>query len=241
MRNIFIPIICLLFFSSSLQAQFNERPVINLENKDKKFLNFAYYLGFNQYDFKFDYKENDDDILVNKTFGFNVGVVSEFRINEFFDIRFEPGLSYTSRSLGFPFPDAELIGLSEAEQKRKVLRDVKSTYINFPLLLKASTKRLGNFRPFLVGGLSASLNLGSNQDALDDNASGTFRMKKFVYNYEMGFGIDFYLQYFKFTPSIRGVFAITDELVPDNDVNSPWTGNIGALRTRGVFINFTFE
>lgn len=231
MRNIFIPLICLLFFCPNLKAQFNERPVINLENKDKKILNFAYYLGFNQYDFKFDYKENEEDILVDKTFGFNVGVVTEIRLNEFFDVRFEPGLSYTSRRLGFP-------GFTE---ERDAIRDVKSTYINFPLLLKASTKRLGNFRPFLVGGVSASLNLGSNQDALDDNASGTFRMKKIVYNYELGFGIDFYLQYFKFTPSIRGVFAITDELVPDNDVNSLWTGNIEALRTRGLFINFTFE
>ena len=57
----------------------------------------------------------------------------------------------------------------------------------------------------------------------------------------MGFGIDFYLEYFKFTPSIRGIFAITDELVRDEDPNSPWTGNIDAMRTRGLFINFTFE
>ena len=228
MRNKLILFIITLFLGSAAWAQFNERPVINLENKDKKLLNFAYYLGFNQYDFKFDYKENVDDILVLKTIGFNVGVVAEVRLNDFFDVRFEPGLSYTKRDLGFPQPLGEI-------------REVTSTYINFPLLLKASTKRLGNFRPFLVGGVSASINLGSNQEALDDNSSGTFRMKKSVYNYELGFGIDFYLPYFKFSPSIRGVFAINDELVPDNDINSPYTGNIDGLRTRGLFINFTFE
>ena len=85
------------------------------------------------------------------------------------------------------------------------------------------------------------MNLGSNEASLDDNSSGTFRMKKQVFNYELGFGIDFYTEYFKFSPSIRGVFAITDELIPDNDPSSPWTGNIDALRTRGVFVNFTFE
>lgn len=57
-------------------------------------------------------------------------------------------------------------------------------------------------------------------------------MKQNVYGYELGFGIDLYTEYFKFTPSIRGVFALTDELVPDNDPNSPWTGNIAAMRTR---------
>ena len=231
MRNKLILFISALFVCSSLLAQFNERPVINLENKDKKFLNFAYYLGFNQYDFKFNYEENTDDILVDKTLGFNVGVVAEVRLNDYFDVRFEPGLSYTSRNLGFP-------GFTE---ERDAIREVTSTYINFPILLKASTKRLGNFRPFLVGGASASINLGSNQEALDDNSSGTFRMKKSVYNYELGFGIDFYLPYFKFSPSIRGVFAINDEIILDNDINSPWTGNIEGLRTRGLFINFTFE
>lgn len=231
MKRLFFLFLGMFLLTLPLMAQFNERPVLNIENKDKKLLNYGYYLGFNQYDFKFDYKENTRDILVDKSFGFTVGLIGEMRLNEFLDVRFEPGLAYNLRTLGFP-------GFDEA---RDALREVKSTYINFPLLLKVSTRRLGNFKPFIIGGGSASLNLGSNETALDDNSSGTFRMRKWVYNYELGFGIDFYLEYFKFTPSIRGVFAITDELVPDNDPNSPWTGNIDAMRTRGLFINFTFE
>jgi len=231
MRNILILFVGFLCLCKPVLGQFNEKPVLNIENKDKKFLNYGYYLGINQYDFKFDYNNNTDDVLVDKSLGFTVGLIGELRINEFLDVRVEPGLAYTSRTLGFP-------GFTEEQD---AIREVKSTYINFPVLLKASTRRLGNFKPFLIGGVSASLNLGSNETALDDNASGTFRMTKWVYNYELGFGIDFYLEYFKFSPSIRGVFAITDELVPDNDPNSPWTSNIGALRSRGLFINFTFE
>jgi hypothetical protein len=120
-------------------------------------------------------------------------------------------------------------------------RDLKSTYIYFPLLLKVSTRRLGNWKPFIIGGVYAALNLGSNEKSLDDNLSGTFRMKQKVYGYQLGFGIEFYTEYFKFSPSIRGVFALTDELVPDDDPNSPWTGNIESLKTRGIFVNFTFE
>ena len=59
--------------------------------------------------------------------------------------------------------------------------------------------------------------------------------------YELGFGVDLYLYYFKFTPSIRGVFATSDELIQDNNVNSPWTSNIESMKSRGVFINFTFQ
>src|SRR6056297_715166 len=232
MKNFLILFGLLVASNTASIAQFGGDPIVNLQNEDKKFLNWGYYLGFNQYDFQFEYKDDiGRDILVDKSIGFNVGLIGELRINEFLDARFEPGLLYTSRTLGFP-------GFST---QAEAIREVRSTYIRFPLLLKASTRRIGNWRPFIVGEVYASINLGSNEDSLDDNSSGQFRMKQNVYGYELGFGIDFYTEYFKFTPSIRGVFALTDELVPDADPNSPWTGNIAAMRTRGIFINFTFE
>src|SRR5690606_15896217 len=207
-------------------------PILNLQNEDLKLLNWGYYLGMNQYDFQFEYRDDTGrDVLVDKGIGFNVGLIGELRLNEFLDVRTEPGLLYTSRILGFP-------GFSNTVD---AMREVKSTYIRFPLLLKAGTRRIGNWKPFIIGGIYAAINLGSKEDSLDDNSTGEFRMKTNSYGYELGFGIDFYTEYFKFTPSIRGVFSLTDELVPDNDPNSPWTGNINAMRTRGIFINLTFE
>ena len=231
MKNIQIALLCLLA-SLSAHAQFGDDPVLNLQTEDKRLLNWGYFLGFNSYDFQFEY-ENDlgQDILVDTSFGFNVGLIGELRINEFLDARFDPGLLYSQRILGFPGFTSE----------QDAIREVRSTYIRFPLLLKVSTKRFRNWKPYVIGGVYASLNLGAKEDSLDDNSSGEFRMKKNVYGYELGFGIDFYTEYFKFSPSIRGVFALTDELVPDDDPNSPWTGNINGMRTRGIFINLVFE
>jgi len=224
-----------LFFALLQQANaqiFGKDPIINLQNEDKDFLNWGYYLGFNRYDFQFEY-ENDigQDILVEQSYGFNVGLIGEMRINKFLDVRFEPGLLYTQRNLGFP-------GFTNQQD---AIREVRSTYIRFPLLLKISTKRFNNIKPFVVAGGYTAINLGAKEDSLEDNSSGEFRMVKNVYGYELGFGIDIYTEYFKFTPSIRGVFALNDELIRDEDPNSPWTGNINAMRTRGIFINFTFE
>ncbi|WP_340075596.1 porin family protein [Leptobacterium sp. I13] len=214
-----------------LKAQFKRDPIINLENFDKQRVHWGYFLGFNQYDFKFNYKENLGDVLVSKSIGFNVGLIGDLRINDYFNLRLEPGLYYTQRNLGFP-------GFTQGDD---FLREVKSTYIHVPLLIKASAKRYRNFKPYVVGGVSTSINLGSGEKSPDDNSNGTFRMKSTTYYYEVGFGIDFYLFYFKFSPSIRGVFAINDELVPDADPNSPWTSNIDKMASRGIFINFTFE
>jgi hypothetical protein len=111
----------------------------------------------------------------------------------------------------------------------------------FPLLVKFSSKRAGNVRPYLVGGASATLNLSSNETATDDNFNNRFRMHTWTYDYQVGFGVDFYFEYFKFSPSIRGVFGISDELIRDNTSDSPWTGNIDSMKTRGILINFTFH
>jgi hypothetical protein len=37
------------------------------------------------------------------------------------------------------------------------------------------------------------------------------------------------------------LFSLKNELVPDEDPNSPWTGNIKKMSTRGVFLNFSFH
>ena len=207
----------------------------NLQNFDKQKLHFGYYLGLNQYNFKIDYKQNPEySTQMIAELGLNIGLVGDLRINEYLNLRFEPGLHTNKGSIKFN-------ERSNFTKESDTLRSVKSTYVHLPVLLKFSSKRIDNFRPFLLGGISSSLNLSSNQNSPDDNKNDVFRLKTFNFYYELGFGIDFYFQYFKFSPSIRGLFSLRNELVPDNDVNSPWTGNLDRLRTRGVFINFTFH
>jgi hypothetical protein len=222
--------------SQSNKGLFSKDPIINLENFQKQRVYFGYYLGFNSYDFKMDYKTVGPDILVKKTSGFNVGIVADLKLQEYISLRFEPGLYYTKRDLYYPksYFDHEPT-LTEK------LREVSSTYIHFPLLLKFSALRTGNIRPYILGGTSATLNLSSNSKSKDDNLEQRFRVKSWTTNYELGFGIDIFSEYFIFSPSIRGVFGLHDELIRDKDPNSPWTGNIESMKTRAVFINFTFH
>jgi hypothetical protein len=165
-----------------------------------------------------------------------VGVVADLRLQEYINLRFEPGLYYTKRDLYFP-------GVGNLE--KDYLREVNSTYIHFPLLLKFSSLRTGNIRPYLVGGMSTTLNLSSNSSSIDDNFEGKFRVKQWTAAYELGFGVDFFTEYFIFSPSIRGMFGITDELIRDNVTPehpvSPYTDNIDSMKSRAILINFTFH
>ena len=233
--------IILLVISTNVFAQranrlFGKDPIINLENFQQQRMYFGFYLGFNSYDFKIDYKTVGEDIQVEKSTGFNVGLVADLRLHEHVSLRFEPGLYYTKRDLQYPesyFPTTP----SYSDK----LREVNSTYIHFPLLLKFSSLRTGNVRPYLLGGVSATLNLSSNAKSIDDNYSDRFRVQPWTTNYELGFGIDIFSEYFIFSPSIRGVFGLSDELIRDNTPDSPWTGNIESMKSRAVFINFTFH
>ncbi|MGK0293854.1 MAG: hypothetical protein ACI884_000001 [Ulvibacter sp.] len=225
-----------LIFSQSAKSQiFSNERLANLATADNRLLSWGYFLGFNNYGFNFDYiKENgntETDITVEGQSGFNVGLIGDVRINKYINLRLEPGLYFAQRDLIFP-------GL---EEEKDFLREVKSTYIHIPLLVKFSTKRLNNLKPFVVAGISTSLNLSSNEKNPDDNFKGEFRSTSNTSYFELGFGIDFYLFYFKFTPSIRGLFATSNELIQDNSTNSPWTGNISKMSTRAWVLNFTFQ
>ena len=236
--RLLILFISVFFFCSDGYAQlFTKKRVINNENFDKPQLSWGYFLGMNNYDYNFDYISDTYDIQTEKSFGFNVGLIGNFRISDYFDIRFEPGLVMSNRNLVF---NPAQFGETEFNQNQH-LREIKSTYIHFPLLLKISSKRLNNFKPYVLAGVSTALNLSSKENNVDDNSLGQFRTKKNVFFYELGFGIDLYLEWFKFSPSIRGVFALSDEHVDDNDPFSPWTSNIDFMKTSGILINFTFQ
>jgi hypothetical protein len=233
---LFLLVLSIKGYSQRANNMFSKDPLINLENFQKQRLYFGFFLGFNSYDYKIDYKTVSQDILIQKTTGFNVGLVADLRLQEYINLRFEPGLYYTQRNLHYPTSYFPTTPTSSDK-----LREVNGTNIHFPLLLKFSSLRTGNIRPYLLGGVSTTLNLSSNSKSPDDNYENLFRVKKWTKNYELGLGIDIFSEYFIFSPSIRGVFGFNNELIQDNDPNSPWTGNIESIKTRAVFINFTFH
>ena len=227
------------FFLLNVYSQSGNTKINNLQNFDQKKIHFGYFVGINEYNYKLDYVINPERrTLISDKAGINVGLIGDLKLRKNLNLRFEPGL-YTNKS-EIVFYDRQIIG-KEFEKSSDTLRSMKSTYIHLPLLLKYSAKRLNNFKPYILGGLSTSFNLSSNQNSPDDNKNGVFRLRTNTFYYELGFGIDFYLPYFKFSPSIRGVFSLKNELVPDSDPESPWTSNIDKMSARAIFINFSFH
>lgn len=231
MKRIFVTVILCFAILNNSTAQ--KKDIVKYkQNWDKQIVFWGYYLGLNKKDFKISYLNSDTFINVTSSSGFEVGLIGDLRLHKNINLRLEPGLSSNTKTLEFTH--------IEGNENVKT-REANGTYLRIPLLLKLSTDRLNNMRPYLVGGVSYDFNFSSNQDNPNDNLDGEFRMTKNNFMYEVGVGVDLYLPYFVFSPSIRGVFAINNELVRDVDPNSQWTSNIDYFGTRGIFIKFAFH
>ncbi|RKF04715.1 putative protein-translocating porin PorT [Tenacibaculum lutimaris] len=221
-------------FAASISAQAQREKILKLPSFDKPLFHYGFYLGANNNSYKIGYKPSsisDPEIEVESSIGFNVGLIADLRLHNNINLRFEPGLMSNTKTLRFNhIPGPENINT----------REVGATYLHLPLLLKFSTNRLNNMRPYVIGGVSYDHNFSSNERNNDDNYAGEFRTTTNNFMYEVGIGVDFYLSYFKFSPSIRGVFAINNEVKYDNKA-SQWTDPINYLGTRGVFLHLAFE
>jgi len=262
-KKILLLIVVLLL---SLESAYSQKERIEyLPNFDKRKIHFGYYLGINRNSFEINYHDQsgfdpnspvnpipprDMFVSVDASLGFNIGFVIDYRLHNNVNLRFEPGLVSNAKTLTFfdPNLNATVDGLPiYANSTSNLEREVAGTYLHLPLLLKLSTNRLNNIRPYIIGGLAYDFNFSSNEDNGKDNFEGEFRMTKHNFMYEVGIGVDIYMYFFKFTPSIRGVFAINNELVEDFNpaatpqYSSPWTGPIDFMGTRGIYLNLTFE
>lgn len=230
----------LFFIAASLPLHGQFKDVENLKEDDLKTLRFGYYLSLNAVGAKMEYSPTPSGtpfrIGITPKPSFDVGLLADLRINEFLNLRFHPGVAFIERDITFPFSEENPLFT-----KALIERNVKSNYVRLPLGIKLNTRRIRNIRPFFMGSMSYNINITSEEKNSEDNESGTFRMKSNMYAWEFAFGTDFYLPYFKFTISIHGLFALSNEFVPDKNPTSVYTQYISSMKTRGVFLRFTFE
>ena len=229
-------IILLLFIGASKSyGQMRKKPQ-NLINYDFKKLHFGFTLGINELNFNIKKNSNilSNDTLLNifsnSQKGFNLGIVSNLRIGKFTDLRFIPTLVFGERNLNYGFIDSN--GVNDERIKK-----IESTLIDFPFYIKYKSERYNNFRTYILAGIKYSIDVAS-QDKINDEGQEIVKLKKNDLMGEIGFGLDFYLEYFKFSPQIKLSYGILNILSEDETV---YSRSINHLSTNGWMISFTFE
>ena len=232
--NIFFLIAFLLCVSFNSFGQRHKKPQ-NLPRYDFKKIHFGFTLGINSLNFNINKNNNflNNDTLLSMLSedqkGFNLGIVSNLRLGKYTDLRFVPTLVFGERILNYSFNDQSNLPLQE--------KRIESTMIDFPFSLKYKSERYNNFRTYVMCGIKYSLDIAS-QSEIDDEGQELVKLNNHDLMIEGGFGIDFYLQYFKFSPQIKLSHGIINILTKDSTL---YTETINNLKTSSWMISFTFE
>lgn len=221
--------------ASDVQAQ--KRRVLNLPNYDLQTIHFGFLLGVNTLNFIptpiKDLRDVDSvlTILPGSGSGFSLGIISNLHMGDNFDLRFTPTLSFGERKLTYKINFTSLDSVMFRD------KSVESTLLEFPISLKFKSARLNNGRAYLIGGVKPVIDLAS-QDKVDDKGEKILKLKRNDFNAEIGFGFDFYSQYFKFTPEIKMAYGLKNLLVQDNNV---YTLGLNSIHSKAFYLSFTFE
>ncbi len=249
---------CSVCLSTLVDAQFRTRNrQTKLESFDEQNFSWGFFLGGNRVgyrlvqDEKFGVKDNANLVTSRDTYGFGAGLIGKMRINDYFDLRIEPGMQFLERDLYFntqsnsAYSEGTLhntpftpITLTETNKVRKV----KHTLVDIPVLIELHGDRWFNSRPYLATGVNYIVNLQSNAKNTEDNFQGVWRNTTHNFGWSAEAGVQFYLGKFKLTPGVRGTFIINNELVADKPETAPyWTKALNSAQTRAIFFVLKFE
>jgi hypothetical protein len=169
------------------------------------------------------------------TFGFVIGIVSNLRLGEYFDLRFTPSLTFGERNLDYVIQN---YNYSSVPVILNVTKNVQSTFVEFPIWVRFKGKRIQNMRPYVLAGGKYSLDLASNAKKKADNSSAYVFINRKDFYALGGVGFDFYTAYFKFGTELTMSYGLFDVLKHDNTI---YTGAVDKMSSRMFQISFTFE
>lgn len=235
-RTTIIKLVFILWtFPNVLHAQMDNEPR-NLPKYDNQRIHFGFSLGINSSTFHVNrvgnFKTSDTIYTVDaeSVTGLNLGIISNLAMGDNFDLRFIPTLSFGQRNLNYQFI------YSDTAQAFTV-KKIESSYLEFPVSLKFKSKRINNYRMYVLGGFKYAIDMVS-QAKVKNTDKDIIKLKRNDYGYEIGLGFDFYLTYFKFSPEIKMYNGLTNLLVPEN---TQYSNPIDALYAKTFVISFTFE
>jgi len=174
----------------------------------------------------------------NPTLGFTVGIVGNLRLGNSFDLRFIPSLSFGERELEYRFLKYRNYVQGDPLEIIDVKKNVPSTFVELPLHLKYKSKRLNNFRAYLLGGANYRIDLASQANKSKDAAEVQAKLLRSDVYGELGVGFDFYFEWFKFGTELKMSYGVLDVLKRENNI---YTDGIDKLRSKIFQLSFTFE
>lgn len=243
--------ILLIFLVTSVFAQ--KQKVKYLTTFDDKSLHFGFSLGINTLDFRVinynpigenpNFQQDPTDNLVTEESyirsdiaqlvpGFTVAIITSYRLSNDLNLRFLPGMSFGERQFTYNIPVKDI-----NQYETQPYYSVKSTFLDFPLLLKYKARRINNDRPYVLFGPAYRQDISrSGQEDLVKLKSGGFYA-------EMGAGWDHYFPFFRLSLEVKFSIGLKNQMgdVPGDTQKQYYAQSIKKLRSNIFTIALNFE
>lgn len=159
--------------------------------------------------------------------GFDVHVIGNLKIGNYFDFRFLPGFSFSERKIEF-FREIDNLRYFET---------IESVFFEAPFHIRYKSAPYRDKRAFVVAGLKYTYDVANN--------SGTRQKDQLIntsphdFQFEIGAGIQIFNPYFIFSPEIKFSQGIGNTLIFNDNLNEARI--MEKLLTRVLTISFHFE
>lgn len=213
-----VRVVIFFFFLVSTVSYSQREKISRLQHFDRSKVRYGFYLGVNNAGYAIKSKQN---YSITRGSGFQLGVLADVNLTKNISIIAEPGVMSTR---------SELIFSNETFS-------LNNTYFRVPISLKLSTDRINNIKAYASGGLGVNYNFNT-----DEHIQGTdydFSLVKTSVTAEIAMGLNFYFPYFKFSPSIRGVYGVNTQIEPIGSIAKQFAPY--GLYQRAIFLNLTFQ
>jgi len=241
-RNLFhlhgykIALIALLFCLSapSASAQKYARGNYNFLDFQQKAYYFGITLGYNTSRFRV---FHSDDFILNDSIataqavtgpGFNLGIVSNLKVGQYFDFRFLPTLSFAERNIGYSAANSD---------RRPYTRKVESVFVELPFQIRYKSQPYNDIRLFIIGGVKYSFDVAS--DSRTRQANSLVKISPTDFAFEYGAGIQFFFPYFIFSPEFKVSHGLSNVLIFDDELERSRV--IDKILSRAFTISLHFE
>lgn len=229
--------ILLLFFlaQSPLQGQIiNSGGNYNYFDFQQKTHYFGITLALNSSRFKpFRSKAflNSDSIRIVESVngpGFNLGIITNLKIGNYFDLRFLPTLSFAERNINY----------NETRRGAPVSqRKVESVFVEMPVHFRYKSDPFHDIRLFVIGGVKYSFDVAS--ESRTRQAESLVKIAPNDFAVEIGAGVQFFFPYFIFSPEFKVSQGLGNTLIFNNNLEESTV--LEKLLSRTFTISFHFE
>ncbi|HMR44459.1 MAG TPA: outer membrane beta-barrel protein, partial [Saprospiraceae bacterium] len=160
--------------------------------------------------------------------GFNLGIVSNLKVGDYFDFRFLPTLSFAERNIQYSSPEDSRLPYS---------RRIESVFVEFPFHVRYKSAPYKDKRVFVIAGVKYAFDVAS--DSRSRQASELVKVSPTDFSIEYGAGIQFFMPYFIFSPEFKVSQGLGNVLIYDGALEQSTV--LEKILSRTFTISFHFE